>query len=238
MKRFTILLSLAIIAIILMCCGGSDDQDNAGTSLNIESTAVPALDNADSLPVKTTRIKVKPIGSYSRIFNDKNDAHLAVARKIGIRPIASLKDAYNQQVPLLRIYTCNDFFIEKLTHSLPYLVPQAARLLHDIGRSFSDTIESRGGSKYKIKVTSVTRTDHSVAKLRRNNVNATVESAHRYGTTFDISYIKFIPCDSSHVVATQDLRGVLAEILKDMRDKGRCLVKYEIKQGCFHVTAI
>ena len=121
---------------------------------------------------------------------------------------------------------------------MPYLVTQAARLLHDIGRSFSDTIEARGGSKYKIRVTSVTRTDHSVAKLRRNNVNATVESAHRYGTTFDISYIKFIPCDSSRVIATQDLRGILAEILKNMRDKGRCLVKYEKKQGCFHVTAI
>lgn len=236
MKRFTILLSLAIITVILVCCGGSDSQNEANSG--IETTTVPALKNADTLPVRISRIKVRPIGSYSRVFNDKNDAHLAVARKIGIRPISSLQDAYNQKVPLLRIYTCNDFFIEELTHSLPYLVPQAARLLHDIGRSFSDTIEARGGSKYKIRVTSVTRTDHSVAKLRRNNVNATVESAHRYGTTFDISYIKFIPCDSSRVIATQDLRGILAEILKNMRDKGRCLVKYEIKQGCFHVTAI
>ncbi len=219
-----------------MCCGGSDNKDNSDNG--IETAALPSVNEAAELPAKTIRIKVRPIGSYSRTFNDKNDAHLAVARKIGIKPIASLKDAYNQKTPLLRIYTCNDFFIEKLTHSLPYLVPQAARLLHDIGRSFSDTIEARGGSKYKIRVTSVTRTDHSVAKLRKNNINATVESAHRYGTTFDISYIKFIPCDSTRVIATQDLRGILAEILKDMRDKGRCLVKYEIKQGCFHVTAM
>ena len=67
--------------------------------------------------------------------------------------------------------------------------------------------------------------------------NATVESAHRYGTTFDISYVRFVCCDSSYVVAPQDLRGILAEVLDYYRKENRCLVKYEVKQGCFHITA-
>ena len=33
------------------------------------------------------------------------------------------------------------------------------------------------------------------------------------------------------------LKTVLAEVLRDLREAGRCYVRYEVKQGCFHVTA-
>ena len=218
--------------VVMMCCGGDDDGHQTSQPVGMEEIEEP--DSA----VKMHRLKVCPIGSYTRVFNDLNAEHLAEARRIGIKPISSLYDAYNLRVPIMRISTCNDFAVDELTHSLPYLVPQATRLLHDIGRSFSDSVMARGGKKYKIRVTSVTRTDHTVARLRRGgNVNATVESAHRYGTTFDVSYIRFVCCDSSYVVAPQDLRGILAEVLDYYRDEGRCLVKYEVKQGCFHITA-
>jgi hypothetical protein len=26
-------------------------------------------------------------------------------------------------------------------------------------------------------------------------------------------------------------------VLRDMRQQGRCYIKYEVKQGCFHMTA-
>ncbi len=234
MKRIIILLATTVILIIMMCCGGNDNEQNEAVASSAE------LSNDLSSPDSNTihRLKVRPIGSYSRKFNDINAEHITAARKIGIKPITSLRDAYNLKSPIMRIETCSDFYVEKLTHSLPYLVPEAVRLLHDIGRSFSDTVAARGGKKYKIRVTSVTRTDHTVAMLRRGgNVNATSESAHRYGTTFDVSYIRFVCCDSSYMVAPQDLRGILAEVLDYYRNDGRCLVKYEIKQGCFHITA-
>lgn len=223
---------MVAMLIVMMCCGGDDDGQQKTQPVGMEE-----IEGPDSV-VKVHRLKVRPIGSYSRVFNDLNAEHIAEARRIGIKPIASLYDAYNLRTPIMRINTCNDFHVDELTHSLPYLVPQATRLLHDIGRSFSDSVIARGGKKYKIRVTSVTRTDHTVARLRRGgNVNATVESAHCYGTTFDVSYIRFVCCDSSYVVAPQDLRGILAEVLDYYRDEGRCLVKYEIKQGCFHITA-
>lgn len=231
MKRFIIIAATVAMLVAMMCCGGDGKQ------------AEPRLQSMNGVketdtPTAVHRLRVRPIGSYSRVFNDLNSEHIAVARRIGIKPIASLYDAYNLRTPIMKISTCNDFHVDELTHSLPYLVPQATRLLHDIGRSFSDSVIARGGKKYKIRVTSVTRTDHTVARLRRGgNVNATVESAHRYGTTFDVSYIRFVCCDSSFVVAPQDLRGILAEVLDYYRDEGRCLVKYEVKQGCFHITA-
>jgi prophage antirepressor-like protein len=32
------------------------------------------------------------------------------------------------------------------------------------------------------------------------------------------------------------LKWVLSEVLRDFREAGRCYVKYEVKQGCFHLT--
>ena len=32
------------------------------------------------------------------------------------------------------------------------------------------------------------------------------------------------------------LNATVSEVLNDMRQQKRCLVKYEVKQGCFHIT--
>ena len=37
-------------------------------------------------------------------------------------------------------------------------------------------------------------------------------------------------------VRNDTLKWVLSEVLRDMREQKRCLVKYEVKQGCFHIT--
>ena len=41
----------------------------------------------------------------------------------------------------------NEYYeVEKLTHSIPYLIPQAADLLEDIGRNFQDSLKNRNAS--------------------------------------------------------------------------------------------
>ena len=37
-------------------------------------------------------------------------------------------------------------------------------------------------------------------------------------------------------VRNDTLKWVLSEVLRDMRESGRCYIKYEVKQGCFHMT--
>ena len=32
------------------------------------------------------------------------------------------------------------------------------------------------------------------------------------------------------------LNATVSEVLNDMRRQKRCLVKYEVKQGCYHIT--
>lgn len=129
-------------------------------------------------------------------------------------------------------------YVDSLTHSFPFLVPHAASLLDEIGKRFADSLAARGGGTYRPKVTSMLRTPVTVGRLRRVNRNATVESAHQYATTFDISYSKFIcdnPADTRRTF--EDLKNLLAEIIFDLRSEGRCLVKHERKQACFHITA-
>ena len=56
------------------------------------------------------------------------------------------------------IKTGDYYEVEELKHSIPYLIPEAATLLEDIGRNFQDSLYNLNASLYKIKVTSVTRT--------------------------------------------------------------------------------
>ena len=91
-------------------------------------------------------------------------------------------------------------------------------------------------------VTSMTRTREDVEKLRRHNGNASEQSCHCHGTTFDISYLHYVPVqdpDGPAVRPTRNdtLKYVLSEVLNDLRRQGTCYVKYEAKQSCFHITA-
>lgn len=183
------------------------------------------------------RIPIYLRGQLRQLFNDSNHVHLEAARALGINPVTDDRDILRLRRPLERVRSCREFYLDSLTHSFPYLVPEAAVLLHDIGQAFNDSLAARGGGNYRIKVTSVLRTPVTVKRLRRVNRNATSESTHVYGTTFDISYSKFI-CDSLGAPARtfEDLKNLLAEVLLDMKRAGRCYVKYEYKQSCFHIT--
>lgn len=178
-------------------------------------------------------------GSHGSVFNDSNFLHIDAAEKIGVRDLASVGAIWENSRSLARVETNENIYLDQLTHSLPYLVPRANRLLNDIGKAFRDSLAARGGGDYRIKVTSVLRSPYQIKRLRRHNVNSIENSAHQYGTTFDISYAKFI-CNSptpNPPRTQEDLKNLLAEVVYAMREQGRCYVKYERKQGCFHITA-
>lgn len=191
----------------------------------------------DSMPPGGIKMKINGLGgTLGRVFNDSNKFHIAVAEANGIEPLHSLRQVWQQAGRLERLQTCEAYYLDDMTHSVPYLVPKAHTLLKDIGMAFRDSLRSRGGGYYRVKVTSVLRTPALVKRLRRRNRNAVDTSAHLYATTFDISYLKFI-CDTPSIPRTQeDMKNLLGEVVEDMRRHGRCYVKYERKQACFHIT--
>lgn len=181
-------------------------------------------------------IRVVPFGSFSTTFNDLNDTHLSAAVRLGIPPIHSREELSDRGDRLCRIEESDYYALGELTHSVPYLVPAARDLLDTIGRNFADSLCSRGGDSYKIVVTSVLRTESDISKLQRGNVNASTQSAHRYGTTFDITYVRFQRTNNRCSVPDAQLKQLLGEVLLALRREERCYVRYEVKQGCFHIT--
>lgn len=173
--------------------------------------------------------------NYSRTFNDLNDRHVKAARRWGIKPVASAEALKKLKGKVVQLKSCRWYELDKLTHSQPYLVPKAHELLKNIGRNFKDSLDAKGLPSYKIIVTSVLRTDESVKKLRKKNLNASVNSAHIFGTTFDVAYARFRQEDSDET-SVEKLKSVLADVLHDLQRKKSCYVRYEFKQGCFHIT--
>lgn len=171
--------------------------------------------------------------NYQATFRDLNDKHVDAARRWGIKPIHSEEELGQQMKKLVKISACRWYEIDDLTHSLPYLVPRAEKLLETIGRNFRDSLDSKGLPDRKIIVTSVLRTNSSVKRLRKKNLNASANSAHMFGTTFDIAYARYVKGKEEE---RDKLKTVLAEVLQDLRLDKKCYVRYEYKQGCFHIT--
>lgn len=185
---------------------------------------------------------IRGVISYKRSFGDLNDKHLSVAQVIGIRPLASREEAENMKEQLTHIATNPFYVVDSLTHSIPYLIPGAASLLDSIGHNFLDSLTAKGLNPNKVVVTSVLRTQDDVKRLRRRNGNASENSAHYYGTTFDVSWKRFQKVEDEDGRPLQDvssdtLKLVLSEVLRDLKQADKCYIKYELKQGCFHITS-
>ena len=241
---------IILCGLVAGSCGGEKgaDENRKAASVPREISSVRELE-IDSVGDWATYYDFAPesgepivtywnYGSYAEVFNDSNYVHWRDAEKIGLKPITQMRDHYQTRRPLVKVVCNEDFWVDTLTHSKPYLVPEGAAALHEIGRRFRDTLAARGGGEYRIKVTSVTRTADNVRRLRRSNRNAVDSSVHQLGTTFDISWASFIrDSETTPARGGADLKKVLAEVLYAMRDEGKIWVKYERHQPCFHVSA-
>lgn len=244
LRLLPLLLLLGLALASITSCGGSKGQEQDTTAWDYKAPPAMPINRSitgDSMGF-IANAEIHRLPSYieqrplKEIFNDSNYLQLEAAEKNGFKPVRSLRDAYNIDRPLIRIYSCDAYMLDDLSASVPYLVPKAAQLLKEIGYAFQDSIRKRGGKDYRIKVTSVTRTNYSVAKLMRRNRAATENSCHQYGTTFDISWVRFDCMDPTMVVSLEDLKNILAEVVQDFRRQGRCYAIFERWSGCLHIT--
>ena len=67
-------------------------------------------------------------------FGDVNSTHLTAAQKNGIKPVSSRDELKTDK--LVKIESCDEYMVERLTHSVPYLTKSTADLLSDIGTRF------------------------------------------------------------------------------------------------------
>jgi hypothetical protein len=189
--------------------------------------------------VQSTLYSPKPnrilsVPDYKKAFPDSQSVQIVAAEKWGVSPVQNREDAEKRMKELVYVGESPYYHVDRLSNSIPYLVPRAAVLLQDIGQAFYDSLYNKGVPFNQLIVTSVLRTMDDVAKLQRHNQNATDRSCHLFGTTVDICYNRYHAV--TQPVRDDSLKYILSEVLRDKRQEGRCYVKYEVKQGCFHMT--
>jgi len=178
--------------------------------------------------------RILSVPNYKAAFPDSQSVQIVAAEKWGVKPVQNRADAEHRMNELVYVGESPYYHVDRLASSIPYLVPRAAVLLQDIGQAFYDSLYNKGVPFNQLIVTSVLRTMDDVAKLQRHNQNATERSCHLFGTTFDICYNRYHAV--TRPVRDDTLKYVLSEVLRDKRQEGRCYIKYEVKQGCFHMT--
>ncbi|WP_025064434.1 DUF5715 family protein [Prevotella disiens] len=178
--------------------------------------------------------RINSVADYDVSFPDSQHVQVAAALKYAVPAVENRIDAEKRIKELVYIGSNPFYEVKKLSNSVPYLVPRASILLQDIGRNFFDSLQVKNIPLNKLLVTSVLRTKEDIKNLQKHNGNATEKSCHLYGTTFDIAYNKYRAI--TRPVRDDTLKWVLSEVLNDMRKQGRCYIKYEKRQGCFHIT--
>ena len=177
--------------------------------------------------------------SYKDKFRDTQAKQEQAAKTIGLKTSPQNREqATKMRSQLSLIKTNENYVVDSLTHSIPYLIPKAAMVLESIGKEFADILQRNNLPHYRFYVTSVLRTKDDVKQLQKSgNINATTHSCHCYGTTFDLAYYRFDKVACTREYMHQDnLKLVLGQVLLNHQRAGKIYVKYEHKQACFHIT--
>lgn len=176
---------------------------------------------------------------YKSKFNDLQARQFEAASSIGLsRQPENRSDAASMRRQLVEIRTNDNYIVDSLTHSVPFLIPVAARELDAIGEEWADILARNGLPHYRFYVTSVLRTQEDIKYLQRSgNINSVTRSCHCYGTTFDLAYMRYDKVTRTRDYMHEDnLKLVLGQVLLNHQRAGKIYVKYEWKQSCFHIT--
>ncbi len=233
---------LALGLVRLMVSPSSPAEKHLAAADTLTNRAKDSLEVHEDTMIKrqfsaidwTEKHKIYSVRNYKEAFPDSNETQMRAARKWGVEPARDREDAELRKNELVYVGANPYYHVEQMKQSIPYLVPRAAVLLQDIGRNYFDSLQAKRIPLHRPIITSITRTKHDVARLRNYNRNATENSCHLYATTFDITYNRYHPVGRQ--VRNDTLKFVLSEVLNDLRRQGRCYIKYEVKQGCFHIT--
>lgn len=216
---------------------------------------------ADSLAERFGRARKQRWREVWGLRRDRNAEQIALAERLGRR--VSGMDEIGRLVREGRLVPLEDstayWVLRKMTHSVPYATPDAHRMLVRIGRRFHARLDSLGLPRYRMKITSVLRTDETQAQLRKVNANASpTVSAHEFGTTVDVSYARFaVPAPDPALAGVvpapilameaemleevgkqqaQVLRAELGRAIADLRRAGALMVMMENGQPVYHMT--
>ena len=127
---------------------------------------------------------------------------------------------------LIELKTNDDYIIAEMPFSRPYVMPIVKTFLNELVALYK--IELNDLDYVRFEITSATRSRLSVKELTKKNVNSITNSPHLKGKSIDISYVRF--------GSNAGQLNAFVQALKKMRENKKCFVKYEVSEGCLHIT--
>jgi hypothetical protein len=217
---------------------------------------------ADSVQEAFRGVRALTREERRELRRDVNAGQIATARSLGVRASGEAEiTRLRGQGRLVALEDSTRYWVLRdLEHSVPFVTPDAKAMLQEVGRRFHARLDSLGLPRYRMQVTSVLRTAETQADLRQSNANASQGvSAHEFGTTLDVSHVRFTAPAASRVASNPELAaqarqmeaGMLEEaakehaaalqaelgrVLREMRAEGKLRVMMESRQPVYHMT--
>lgn len=177
---------------------------------------------------------------FSRKLNDRIVDYSAEAKLKGIIVCKDENEIKKRisEGKLVKVNSGSRYIVDRMTYSSPYITKESKILLDEICDRFKEKTLQKGLKGVRFIVTSMTRKTESMRRLKKYNLNSSVNSPHLYGNAFDISYKRFSArkwfltnCDKKF------LKEALAEVIWEFREEKKCWATYEKMQNCFHVVS-
>ncbi len=203
---------------------------NTYSSLTNNPTSAPLPEKTEPIEVDLPAPRIIP-PIPEGLIEKEYDKHLYAAEHNGFGLIED-EDHMKKLVEdekLVEVSEGKGYEVMTLTHSHPYITPYSKTVLEEIGTAF----QTLTGTKTFFVLTSITRTPDQQKSLRKRNRNATEGiSSHSYGSSFDISYIRF----NGKKSFDRKKQKALEKVLDEFQEEGKIFFIKERKQSCYHVT--
>jgi Family of unknown function (DUF5715) len=178
-----------------------------------------------------------------QLYTIKLNNHLAQymdrSVKQGIQPVANtngLRRAFRAK-KLVLVQAHTGYVLDTFQYSYALLTPYAAQILQEIGTAFRDSLAQSPLKDCQLIVTSMTRTKHTVSKLKRTNRTAVSRSPHLNGNSFDLSFSRFKSNQALSSIEKQYLQSMIAKILLHFKNEVKIWVTFEQREECLHIVA-
>ncbi len=193
-------------------------------------------------------------------------AHLRVAKKYGVAPVKDDNDTqmYTSNGELVKLESDPEklYYFYNVREHYRYITPMASNGLDFITERFQENLSAKGNQHIvKVAISSLLRPVKYQRGLTARNINASIESTHSYGASFDIyfdDYYVSLPEPVTENAAAREIQenirrrfgfligdalrsqfhSVLMETLIQLQDEGLLYAILERKQRCYHVTII
>lgn len=200
------------------------------TYSSLITNPTPQPDKIEPLEVDIPAPRVIP-PIPEELITKEYDKHLFAAEYNGFGLIegeSHFKELIEDE-KLVLVNQGSGYEVMRLSHSHPYITPYSKIILEELGVAFQTLTDNESF----FTLTSVTRTPEQQKSLRKRNRNATEGiSSHSYGSSFDISYIRFNGKKSFN----WKKQKALEKVLDKFQEEGKIFFIKERKQSCFHVT--